>query len=137
MKVTRWFAIPIALSALFAISDVAQSQSATTISSSSGTITLNGQSIGTNSCAGNVSGAPSHVVEVAEDSNLRFSVQSQGGEPTLLIRSASGQKFCVQADNFSKGRVEIPGRWGKGTYSVFVGDRSKTQHAYTLLISRN
>lgn len=136
MKVTRWFAIPAALAALITISDVAQSQSAATISSSSGTISLNGQSSGTNSCAGNVSGSPSHVVEVSEDSNLRFSVQSQGGEPTLLIRSASGQKFCVQADNFSKGRVEIPGRWSKGTYSVYVGDR-KGQNPYTLLISRN
>ncbi|EKQ70951.1 hypothetical protein OsccyDRAFT_1260 [Leptolyngbyaceae cyanobacterium JSC-12] len=87
-----------------------------------------------NSCAGFIAPVPNHVVQVTEDTDLRFVLQGANSS-TLLIRSATGQSFCVLADSYSQGKIEIPGRWRKGTYSVFVGDRANENHAYTLLIS--
>jgi hypothetical protein len=76
------------------------------------------------------------VVQVAEDANLRITLQA-GGQPSLLIRNPSGQEFCVPADSYSGGKIDIPGRWTKGNYSVYVGDRSNGQYPYTLSISHN
>jgi hypothetical protein len=100
---------------------------------------MNGTSGGTQKdtgCAGSIAASPNHVVQVTEDSDLRFSLQG-AGEPALLIRSSTGQSFCVPADSYSNGKVEIPGRWRKGTYSVYIGDRANGRHAYTLQIARN
>jgi hypothetical protein len=102
-------------------------------------VEVNGTSGGTQkdkSCAGYIAASPNHTVQVMEDSNLLFRLQSSG-QPALLIRSATGQDFCVPADSFSGGKVEIPGRWSRGKYLVFVGDRAGGQHSYTLSISRN
>jgi hypothetical protein len=90
----------------------------------------------TDSCAGKIAAAPNHVVQVTEDANLSFTLQA-AGQPALLIRSEAGKTFCVPADSLSGGTVKIPGRWTKGNYSVFVGDRANGQHPYTLSISRN
>lgn len=87
-------------------------------------------------CAGNIAASPNHTIQVTEDTSLRFTLQASGGQPTLLIRGASGQNFCVAADSYSNGKVVIPGRWSRGTYSVFVGDRANGRHPYTLSISR-
>lgn len=109
------------------------------ISSASEAVQLTGSSGGSRkdpNCAGNIANFPNHVIQVADDSNLRFTLQAQG-KPALLIQSASGQRFCVAADSFSGGKVEIPGRWPQGVYQVFVGDRSNGQYPYTLVISPN
>ncbi|HEY9617269.1 MAG TPA: hypothetical protein V6C64_10530 [Microcoleaceae cyanobacterium] len=88
-------------------------------------------------CAGYITATPNHKIEITEDSDLKFVLQANGGQPTLLIRSSTGQDFCVPSDKYSGGKVEIPGRWSKGTYDIFVGDRNQGHSPYTLSISRN
>ena len=135
----RWLGIPIAAAIAFGSASVALSQ-AVAITPNSQTIQLSGTSGGSKQdgkgCAGSISPAPNHVVQVTEDANLQFTLQSSG-EPALLIRSSAGQVFCVPADSYSNGKITIPGRWTKGTYSVYVGDRARGQHPYTLSISRS
>lgn len=83
---------------------------------------------------GNVGATPNHIVKLDENFNyLRFSVQSDG-QPILFIKAPSGNS-CVQADRFSEGKVEAPGYWEKGTYSIYVGDRADGQHNYKLSIT--
>ncbi len=139
MKMFRQlFAVPIVLAIALGTASEALSQTVA-ITSTSPVIQLNGTSGGAKKdagCAGFIAAAPNHVIQVAEDANLQFTLQSSG-EPSLLIRSASGQVFCVPADSYSNGKITIPGRWSKGTYSVFVGDRANGQHPYTLSISHS
>ena len=134
-----WFGMPLALTVALGAAAPALSQTVA-INSSSPAVQLNGTSGGSQKdskgCAGFIASTPNHVIQVAEDANLQFTLQSSG-EPALLIRSSSGQDFCVPADSYSNGRVTIPGRWAKGTYSVYVGDRAKGQYSYTLSISRS
>lgn len=135
-KVPRWCAVPIAIALTATTISPAISQSIT-IAPDSRPIQLSGMSGGgqkDNSCAGFIAAAPNHVIQVEADADLRFALQGSG-QPALLIRSPSGQSFCVPADPFSNGKIEIPGRWRKGKYSVFVGDRANESHAYTLSIS--
>lgn len=133
----RWSILPTTIAAVLAISGMAASQ---TISVSPNTqpITLNGTSGGAkkdSSCAGFIADRPNHTVQVTADSNLKFTLQGSG-EPTLLIMGAQGQAFCVRADRLSDGKVEIPGRWTTGIYSVFVGDRAQGRsNPYTLSIA--
>jgi len=137
MKVlTRVFLVPISVAIALTTAQTAFGQPIT-VSPDSQPIQVSGTSGGdrNDSCAGHIAPAPNHVVQVTEDSDLRFVLQGQG-EPALLIRTASGKNFCVPADRYSNGKIEIPGRWPKGTYSIYVGDRAKGQHAYTLTISR-
>lgn len=134
----RWVAVPLTLAIALATATSAVSQSVA-IRPNSEPVQLSGTSGGTQkdkSCAGYISTAPNHVIQVTEDSNLLFTLQSSG-QPALLIRNAAGKDFCVPADSFSDGKVEIPGRWTKGTYQVYVGDRAGGRHAYTLSISQN
>jgi hypothetical protein len=84
-------------------------------------------------CAGFIPESPNHQVQVGQDSNLRFLMEGSE-DATLLIVGAKNQRFCVQADKVSKGKAEIPGRWSRGNYDVFVGTRNKTRSAYTLTI---
>lgn len=132
----RWSIFPTTIAAVLAISGIASSQTVA-VSPNTQPITLNGTSGGTkkdSSCAGFIADRPNHTVQVTADSNLQFTLQGSGA-PTLLITGAQGQTFCVQADRLSNGKIEIPGRWTKGTYSVFVGDRARGQNPYTLSIA--
>lgn len=134
----QWSVVPIAIVMVAASVSPGLSQMVT-ITPDSRPLQMSGMTGGSqkdNSCAGFIAPAPNHVVQVTEDADLRFALQS-AGQPALLIRSSTGQSFCVPADPFSKGKVEIPGRWRKGTYSIFVGDRANESHAYTLSISRS
>lgn len=133
-----WWGIPVAVAIALAIPAKALSQ-VITISSASQPIQVNGMSGGDQrdtSCAGYIAAAPNHVIDITEDADLRFELRG-AGQPALLIRSSTGQNFCVPADSYSQGKIEIPGRWRKGTYSVFVGDRANEHHAYTLVISQS
>lgn len=133
----RWLAVPTLL-AIALSSAAALSQTVVAITANSQTIELRGTSGGskkTSSCAGYISPSPNHVIQVAEDTNLRITLQA-GGQPALLIRNPEGQDFCVPADSYSGGRIDIPGRWTKGTYSLFVGDRGNGQYPYALSIIR-
>ncbi|NJP08384.1 MAG: hypothetical protein HC866_02030 [Leptolyngbyaceae cyanobacterium RU_5_1] len=136
--VKRWLVIPIAIAILLGTAKVSFGQQIT-VSPGSQPIQVSGTSGGNqkdNGCAGYISTSPNHVVQVTEDADLRFVLQG-AGQPALLIRSSTGQNFCVPADSYSGGKVEIPGRWRKGTYSVYVGDRANGHHSYTLLISQS
>jgi hypothetical protein len=135
--ISRWLTVPIGVAIVLSAAQTAFSQ-AITILPNSQPVQVSGTSGGgqNDGCAGHIAASPNHQVNVTEDADLRFVLQGQG-EPALLIRSASGKKFCVPADRFSNGKIEIPGRWPKGTYSIYVGDRANGQHPYTLEISRN
>jgi hypothetical protein len=85
-------------------------------------------------CAGYIADVANHQVQVSRDSNLRFSLEG-AEDATLLIVGAQKQRFCVQADKVSKGKAEIPGRWKRGTYDVFVGSRNGSRSNYKLVIS--
>lgn len=139
MKSLISLAIPTALAIALGGVNPAISQSVA-IAPGSATVQLTGKSGGSRadgSCAGNISNTPNHTLTVPQDMNLRFTLQAEGGQPALLIRSPSGENFCVPADSYSNGRVVIPGRWEKGLYSIFVGDRANGSHSYTLSISAN
>ena len=134
----RRFAIPIACAIALSPLSAALAQPIT-VSSASLPVQVNGTSGGSQkagNCAGNISASPNHVIQVTEDSNLRFVLEGSG-DLALLVRNEAGKSFCVPFDSFSQGKVEMPGRWRKGTYSVFVGDRANEQHSYTLMISQN
>ncbi|NDJ16301.1 hypothetical protein [Myxacorys almedinensis] len=132
----QWSIIPTAIATVFALSGLAASQPVS-ISPGSQSISLSGTSGGTRKdagCAGYIAKMPNHTIQVTADTNLRLSLQGAGA-PTLLITGLQGQNICLQADKLSKGKIEIPGRWTKGTYSVFVGDRAQGQNPYTLSIA--
>jgi hypothetical protein len=138
-KSLMYLAIPTAFAIALGGANAAMSQ-AVAISSGAATVELSGKSGGSRvdgSCAGNIAATPNHTLTIPQDMNLRFTLQAKGGQPALLIRSASGQNFCVPADSYSEGRVVIPGRWEQGNYSIFVGDRANGSHSYTLSISPN
>ncbi|MBV6622185.1 MAG: hypothetical protein KI793_04380 [Rivularia sp. (in: Bacteria)] len=99
-------------------------------------LTLSGTSGGfEKSNCGNIGATPSQVIEVAESlPYLRLSVESKG-KPTLLIDGPEG-RFCVLGDSYSQDKPEISGYWQAGKYSLYIGDLSKQQHSYTLLISQ-
>jgi len=138
VNVRQWFVTPIAIAMTVTSINPVLAQMIT-IAPNSQPVQVNGMSGGSKkdaSCAGFIAPSPNHVVQLTEDTDLRFALQG-AGQPALLIRSSTGQSFCVPADPYSNGKVEIPGRWRKGKYSVFVGDRANESHAYTLLISRS
>jgi hypothetical protein len=97
---------------------------------------LKGKSGGpvTSNC-GNITKAPTQVIEVTESlPYLRLTVESLG-KPTLLIEGPGG-RFCVLADSYSGDKPEITGFWQPGKYSLFVGELSQAQYNYTLSISQ-
>ncbi len=132
-------AVPTALVVTLGVMPAAMSQTVAISAGTSG-IELSGTSGGSRtdgSCAGNIAPTANHTIEVRQDMNLRFTLKADGGRPALLIRSASGQEFCVPANSDSGGKVVIPGRWAQGRYDIFVGDRANGHHAYTLSVSGN
>ena len=83
---------------------------------------------------GFVSQGPNHVIEVTQDLPYwRIAVQTAGA-PSLMIQGPRG-RFCVLPPNAAAGNVEFSGYGDKGTYVIFVGDRSQGQHPYSLSIS--
>ncbi|MEB3291934.1 MAG: hypothetical protein VKJ24_02120 [Synechococcales bacterium] len=99
-------------------------------------VELTGRSGGTKrdpSCAGFIADKPNYLVDVTEDSDRRFQLEG-ATDSTLLIVNAKGQKFCVKADKLSNGKVEIPGRWSRGLYQIFVGSQTQARSSYRLTI---
>lgn len=96
-----------------------------------------GGSVDSKGC-GFISQSPSQVINVTERIDyLRLRVQSNGGQPTLLVKGPSkGDQFCALADGLSSNNPEISGVWEPGTYYIYVGDRSGSRHPYTLNISK-
>lgn len=84
---------------------------------------------------GFISQAPNHVIQVTQDLPYwRIAVQTAGA-PSLMIQGPRG-RFCVLPANAAAGNVEFSGYGDKGTYTIFVGDRSQGQHPYSLSISQ-
>jgi hypothetical protein len=128
----HWLIIPTALAATFAIASSAHSSPIQTPLSSP--VTVTGSSGGSQSSqCGFISGTPSQVIIVSQPTPLRLSLQGQG-QPTLWIKGPVNR--CVMADDLAGGKIEVPGVWEQGTYSVFVGDRSQNGHPYRLSITQ-
>ncbi len=99
-------------------------------------VTVDGTSSGSNrdaSCGGFIAEVPNHTIEMTEDSDRKFRVKGNSNT-TLLVLNSQGKRFCVQADEFSGGEAELPGRWKKGTYRVYVGNKVQGRSNYQLTI---
>ena len=97
---------------------------------------LSGGSNNTQGC-GYIPNDPSYEMNLETRIDyLRFTVRADGGQPTLLaIGPNSGDSFCVLGDRVSGLNPEISGVWEPGYYQIYVGDRTGSQHQFTLDIS--
>ncbi|NER96428.1 MAG: hypothetical protein F6J86_21720 [Symploca sp. SIO1B1] len=90
-----------------------------------------------NSDCGKMSPTASHVITLGDNfSYLRFTVDSQGGQPILLIKGPNGSSSCVQSDEFSGSSITDSGYWNAGTYSFYIGDRTGSPRSYSLSITQ-
>ncbi len=93
---------------------------------------LSGGPTMTSDC-GAVAATPNHILNLTNDiPTMIVNVQAAGGDPTLLIEGPGGQRWCARSMDGSTAKVS--GYWAAGPYRVFVGDRSGSQHSYTLSI---
>ncbi|MGB5632687.1 MAG: hypothetical protein WBM44_31635 [Waterburya sp.] len=95
-----------------------------------------GGSVDSQGC-GFVSSSPSYEMNLGQKVDyMRFTVQADGGQPTLLVLGPnSGDSFCVLGDKISGLKPEISGVWEAGYYQIYVGDRTGSQHEFILDIS--
>jgi hypothetical protein len=101
-------------------------------------LTVSGVSGGPNNSGdcGFVAQGPNHVIEVTQDLPYwRIAVQTAGA-PSLMVQGPRG-RFCVLPASAAAANVEFSGYGDKGTYTIFVGDRTQGQHPYSLSISQN
>lgn len=134
----RWIVIPTTFAVILTSASVARTQ---TTQIAPGfkpeSLVLTGTSGGSKVSrgCGMIGATPNHVINLSANFNyLRFNVQS-AGQPTLLIEGPNGSS-CVSADKFSRGTIQAPGYWEKGTYEIYIGDREGQQHPYTLSITQ-
>jgi len=127
-ELNRWMLVPTAIAATFAMATLAAAQIQTPLAAA---VTVSGSSGQVQSQCGFIANAPAQVVVVNQSTPLRFKVQSQG-QPTLWIKGPVDR--CVMADGFSGGKIEVPGVWEPGTYSVYVGNQVQAGQPYTLSI---
>jgi hypothetical protein len=92
-----------------------------------------GGSVNSKDC-GAISSQPNQVIYVKERIDyMKLSVRANGGQPTLLIYGPTDRnRFCVLGDRASGFQPEISGVWEPGKYSIYVGDRSGSQHQFIL-----
>ncbi|NEQ24328.1 MAG: hypothetical protein F6K28_35445 [Microcoleus sp. SIO2G3] len=134
LRQLNWFALPTAIALALGLSGTAIANPVQTPLRAPVVVSGNASGGQSGQC-GFVSGTPTQVVQVTEDfTSLRFSVQGSG-QPTLMV-TGGGRNQCVMADRFSQGAIAIPGVWERGTYSVFVGDRTQGSHPFTLSITQ-
>ncbi|GAB4530284.1 MAG: hypothetical protein Tsb0014_12840 [Pleurocapsa sp.] len=87
---------------------------------------------------GFISETPSHTMNLPQRVDyMRLTVESSGGEPTLLVLGPkSGDRFCVLGDRASGLKPEISGVWEAGEYKIYIGDRvGGKNYPFTLDIS--
>ena len=139
MKIPRWLVIP-ALAAVMSVTGNAALGNPQVVTVSPNfqpdpQVLNSGTSVGSTSIScGNLTSNTSIVVELTQDiSSMHFIAQSSG-QPVLKIEGPNGSA-CVTADGFSGGKVEVPGYWKQGSYSIYIGDRADGNHNYTLSIS--
>ena len=103
--------------------------------------TIEGQSGGsTNSQGcGFISDRPIYEMNLEQRVDyMRFTVQSDGGQPTLLVLGPNpNDSFCILGDEVTGLKPEISGVWEAGSYQIYVGDRQGDRHQFTLDISTN
>ncbi len=101
--------------------------------------TIRGESGGSTDSqgCGFVPSTPSYEMNVEQRIDyMRFTVQTNGGQPTLLVIGPNrGDSFCVLGDEVSGLKPEISGVWEAGYYQIYVGDRTGSKHQFTLDIS--
>ena len=133
----QWLSTALAMGLLAAAAGKVVGQTLVVSSNSNEPLSVqvrSGGSVDSKDC-GFINTAPNQVINVTNRLNyMRLSVQGAGGEPTLLVDGPGG-RFCVLADAVSGEAPEISGVWLPGNYSVYVGDRTGSQHQYTLQIS--
>lgn len=97
---------------------------------------LSGGSIDSQGC-GFIASSPNYQMTLAQRSDyLRLTVQSDGGQPTLLVLGPNAEdSFCVLGDKVSGLKPEISGVWEAGNYKIYIGDLSNSQHQFVLDIS--
>lgn len=129
----QWAILPTVLTALVAIAPAVQSQPVQTPLRTPVVVSGTAGGPQSSSC-GFVPRTPNQVVQVTEPfTSLRFKVQGNG-QLTLLISGPGGRNQCVMAVD---GNIEAPGVWERGTYSLFVGDRSQAGGSrFTLTVSQ-
>jgi hypothetical protein len=103
------------------------------------TQTIQGQSggpIDSKGC-GFIANTPNYVINLPQRLDyMRLSVQTNGGEPTLLVIGPnSGDSLCALGDRVSGFKPEISGVWEPGEYQIFIGDRTGSNYQFTLNIS--
>ena len=88
---------------------------------------------------GFIANSPNYTINLTERVDyMRITVQAVGGQPTLLVVGPqANDSFCVLGDRGAGLQPEISGVWEPGTYNIFIGDRTGTQHKFTLNISRS
>jgi len=127
-----WMIIPTAIAMTMAIATSVYSTPVQTPLAAP--ITISGNSGGSQSSqCGFIPTEPNQVLVVNQPSPIRIKLQGQG-QPTLWITGPSSR--CVMADADDSGTIEVPGVWGQGTYSVFVGDMAPGGHPFTLSITQ-
>ena len=134
----RWLSTALAIGLLATAAGKVVGQTLVVSSNANEPLSVQGRSGGSvdSKDCGFISTAPNQVINVTNRlSYMRLSVQGAGGEPTLLVDGPGG-RFCVLADAVSGEAPEISGVWLPGNYSVYVGDRTGSQHQYTLRISQ-
>jgi hypothetical protein len=97
-----------------------------------------GGSVDSKGC-GYIAQSPNHVINIDKRVDyMKITVRASGGQPTLLIKGpGTNDNFCILADQVSGFQPEISGVWEPGQYLIYVGDRTGTQHSFTLNISRS
>jgi hypothetical protein len=135
----RWFSAIVTLSLAMILADVGalRSQPLQIAPGFREPLSVSGVSGGPNNSGdcGFVAQGPNQVIEVTQDLPYwRIAVQTAGA-PSLMIQGPRG-RFCVLPANAAAGNVEFSGYGDKGTYVIFVGDRSQGQHPYSLSISQ-
>ena len=103
--------------------------------------TIEGQSGGSNDSqgCGFISDRPNYEMNLEQKVDyMRFTVQTDGGQPTLLVLGPNpNDSFCILGDEVSGLKPEISGVWEAGSYQIYVGDRQGDRHKFTLNISTN
>lgn len=97
---------------------------------------VSGGSVKTPDC-GNIGIQPNYTLNLSQKVDyLKVNVQATGGQPTLLIQGpGANDRFCILGDGNSGLKPELSGVWEAGKYLIYVGDRSNSQHQFTLNIS--
>lgn len=103
--------------------------------------TIEGQSGGSSDSqgCGFISDRPNYEMDLKQRVDyMRFTVQTDGGQPTLLVLGPNpNDSFCILGDEVSGLKPEISGVWEAGSYKIYVGDRNGDRHKFTLNISTN